>query len=58
MENNLLVLEQIAMELVSNSNHRFFERGFYNFSVKTEKENNPNNITIKFFGSKIANEYE
>mgnify|MGYP000847231496 CR=1 FL=1 len=58
MENNLLVLEQIAMELVSNSNHRFFERGFYNFSVKTEKENNPNNITIKFFGSKFANEYE
>ncbi len=58
MENNLLVLEQIAMELVSNINYRFFERGFYNFSVKTEKENNPNNITIKFFGSKFANEYE
>ena len=58
MENNLLVLEQIAMELVSNSNRRFFERGFYNFSIKTEKENNPNNITIKFFGSKFANEYE
>ena len=54
MENNLLVLEQIAMELVSNINYRFFERGFYNFSVKTEKENNPNNITIKFFGSKFC----
>lgn len=58
MKNDLLVLEQIAMELLNNNNHRFFERDFYSFYVKSEKENNPNNITIKFFGSKFANEYE
>ena len=58
MKNDLLVLEQIAMELVNNNNHRFFERDFYSFSVKSKREDNPNNISIKFFGSKFANEYE
>ena len=58
MKNDLLVLEQIAMELVNNNNHRFFERGFYSFSVKSKREDNPNNISIKFFGSKFADEYE
>ena len=56
MENYLPILEQIAMELVNNINSRFFERGFYHFHVKSVKENNPNNITIKFFGSKFTNE--
>lgn len=58
MKNNLLVLEQIAMELLKG-NHRFFERGFYSFFVKSEKEiDNSNNITIKFFGSIFADESE
>lgn len=56
MKNNILVLEQVAMELVDNINSRFFESGFYSFRVKSVKENNPNNITIKFFGSKFENE--
>ena len=58
MKNDLLVLEQMAMELINKDNRRFFESGFYNFSVESKKEDNPNNITIKFFGSKFANEYE
>ena len=58
MEKYLMVLEQVAMELINNSNHRVFEGEFYNFSVKAQRESNPNNVTIKFFGSKFADEYE
>ena len=58
MEKYLMVLEQIAMELLNNHNHRVFEGDFYNFSVKAQRESNPNNVTIKFFGSKFADEYE
>lgn len=58
MKNDLLVLEQMAMELINKDNRRFFERGFYSFWVESKKENNPNNITIKFFGSRFENRYE
>lgn len=56
MENFLPVLEQTAMDLVNKSYHRAFEDGFYHFYVKTEKESNPNNISIKFYRSLFTNE--
>lgn len=56
MENYLPILEQIAMDLVDKSYHRVFEGGFYYFYVKTEKESNPNNVTIKFYSSLFTNE--
>lgn len=49
MENYLPVLEQIAMHLVDKRLMRVFDGRFYDFYVKTEKESNPNNVTIKFY---------
>lgn len=56
MENYLPVLEQIAMHLVDKRPMRVFDGRFYDFYVKTEKESNPNNITIKFYRCFFTNE--
>ena len=56
MENFLPVLEQIAMHLVDKRPMRVFDGRFYDFYVKTEKESNPNNVTIKFYRCFFTNE--
>ena len=56
MENFLPILEQVAMNLVNKRAMRAFEGGLYDFYVKTEKESNPNNISIKFYRSLFTNE--